>query len=162
MAALAADFGVGRTTGAREVVYEIALVWPEILTGQSDRAELSGQPSLEYEAWWAWILGTELSGDLKARGMDPILDCASADLPPDQIEWTTPSAIIRAVDRLREALAEEPEFAKAVIAEYQRYAELEGRAGEPANFCADLEGIRSVANWATAHGRNKVVFEINI
>jgi hypothetical protein len=144
-------------------VYEIALVWPEILTGQSDREELSGQPSLEDEAWWAWILGTELLADLRARGMDPILDCVSGDTLDGQIGWTTPAAIIEAVDRLGEALVAEPEFARTVIAEYQRYAELEGRVGEPeANFRSDLEGVRALAKWATARGREKVIFEINV
>jgi hypothetical protein len=162
MAALAADLGVGRTTGAREIVYEIALVWPEILTGEADREELSGQPSLEDEAWWAWILGTGLLADLRARGMDPLLDCTTSDTPDAQVEWTSPAAIIQAVNRLSEALVAEPEFANAVLAEYQRYAELEGRVGDPAaSFRSDLEGLRALAKWATARGRDKVIFEIN-
>jgi len=143
-------------------MYEIALVWPELLSGQEDSSVLVDQPSVGYEAWWAWLLSTELFEELQRGGCGALFVHTTEGLTYEQIEWTSPAALLEALERLRALVSGDGPFAERALSEYESFAKLEVRSGASlTNFLADLDVIAAMARWTAARGKNKVTFQIN-
>lgn len=138
-------------------MWQVELVWPEVIAGAEDARSLGEQPGLEWDTWpCCWAATPQSEAALKAEGCSALLSRYCDDMDEGAIEWTSPQAILEACDVVTRKVDAEPAFASALLAEWTDYDGRPGTAKE--QLLEDLNVLRSMARWVSGHGKQRVTF----
>ncbi len=114
--------------------------------------------------WGEWVTEIWRDKGLPARfyfrRLSPLLTCCAADSGDEEIKWVKPKEMIRAAERLKRRLRNDPDtkFIKSILQLYSRHSP--GTESPQAELAASLDAVIEVARFVESVGGRHMSFRM--